>query len=111
MLKITSFYFGSIVVNDRKFETDIILTWKGEVIPRERKHEVTEIEFNKMTSLKPEIIVIGTGTAGEMKVPDKFHLEAKIRGIELIEKLTPEAVEEFNKNAEKRVVGLFHLTC
>jgi len=111
-MKIDSFYFGSMVIRGHKFDNDLILTWRGEVYPRDKCHEVKEDEFYEILEHEPEMIIIGTGTGGAMKVPSKLHMQASINGAEIIAKPTPQAVEEFNKHRkDKRVIGLFHLTC
>jgi hypothetical protein len=101
-----------MVIRGRKFDHDLVLTWKGEVFPRKKQHEVTADEFDKILEHSPEIIIIGTGTGGAMKVSPTLHLRAKINGAEVIEAPTPQAVEEFNKQIKnKKTIGLFHLTC
>ncbi len=61
---------------------------------------------------QPEIVVIGTGTVGNVKVEPGAEVLAKIEGVELIMKTTPQAVEEFNKlTRTKKVIGVMHVTC
>lgn len=60
----------------------------------------------------PDTIVIGTGTAGCVKIEKAAENFAKSKNVELIVKKTPEAVEEFNKlSKEKKVIAVIHVTC
>ncbi len=60
-----------------------------------------------------DVLVVGTGAYGVMKVPDEVVEELGRRGIKVIAEPTSEAVRTFCKlRAEgKRVAGAFHLTC
>jgi hypothetical protein len=111
MFHIDSFYFGAIIVNNRKYDSDIFIGIET-VVPRKKSHDVSEKEFSTLLNLKPEVIIFGTGSTGQLKVPSTFHLTANISGTELIVKPTHLAVEEFNKHSRsKKTVGLFHVTC
>ena len=62
---------------------------------------------------KPEVLVVGTGYYGIVKVLDDLRSYLKERGIGLIEARTGEAWRKFNELLDKgvRVLGAFHLTC
>ena len=61
----------------------------------------------------PEILVIGTGYAGNMRVPGSVRQTIEDRHIKIIAERTAEATKTFNQlEAEgKNVAGAFHLTC
>jgi hypothetical protein len=69
--------------------------------------------------LKEQLNIIGTGESGLAKVTDKAKTEILSRGIGLIIDKTEEAVKTFNiqkgeseeEGKQKKVIGLFHLTC
>lgn len=61
----------------------------------------------------PEIIVVGTGYDGLVRVMPEVEEALRIKGIKLIVQPTREAYKTFNKlfNSGKSVAGAFHLTC
>lgn len=107
---INSYSFGNINIDSNKFSKDLIIfpdhinsNWR-----RKTGHLLTEDDITEIIDYKPEILIIGTGVSGLMKVDDKV----KNLGIELIIKKTAEAVTEYNRvYKEKKVVAALHLTC
>jgi hypothetical protein len=61
----------------------------------------------------PEILVVGMGDPGNMKVTDKLRKHLASLGIILIEESTSRAAETFNSlfSSGRNVAGAFHLTC
>ncbi|MEM3536351.1 MAG: Mth938-like domain-containing protein [Candidatus Bathyarchaeia archaeon] len=114
---IDSYRFGVIVVNGKKYESDLIILpekildgwWRkeGHKLCVEDLKEVFKCEP------KPEVLVVGTGYNGLMKVSSEVEDALKVHGITLIAQSTEEACQTFNKllKANKRVAGAFHLTC
>jgi len=112
MIKINSFRFGSLVINNKKYDNDMTVHWDGEVIPRESTHEFSRNELMDLLLKGPEIIVIGTGTAGCVVIDKNAEKLAKNKNVELIIKKTPDAVEDFNKlTKDKKVIAVLHVTC
>jgi hypothetical protein len=62
---------------------------------------------------KPQVLVVGTGYDGFLKVLMEVEEALKSYEIELVAQSTKEAVQTFNKLlvSGKRVAGAFHLTC
>jgi len=109
--KVTNISFGSIAINGRKHDTDIVVFWDGEVLERERTHTVSERELMDILLKEPEVVIIGTGIAGHVKI-DKEALDyAKLNNVDLIAKTTKEAAKDFNELVRrKRVAALFHIS-
>ncbi|MCG2789253.1 MAG: MTH938/NDUFAF3 family protein [Actinomycetia bacterium] len=107
---INSYSFGNITIDNQKFTKDLIIfpdhinsNWR-----RKTGHLLVEADITEILDYKPEVIIIGTGSRGLMKVDDKV----KNLVMELIIKKTAEAVMEYNKiNTEKKTVAALHLTC
>ncbi len=61
----------------------------------------------------PDVIVMGTGYAGQMRVEEDVRSLLQDRNITLIAARTEEAVREFNRLASEGndVAAGFHLTC
>ena len=61
---------------------------------------------------EPDIIIVGTGEPGLMKVPDETMRFIESKGIELIIEDTKNACKTYNKFKEnKKVIATLHLTC
>jgi len=111
---INSYSFGTIIINNQKYFKDLIIfpdyiisNWR-----RKTGHFLIENDIAEIIDYKPEVLIIGTGASGLMKVDDKLKEKLKVLGIEFIIKKTPEAVSEYNRlYKEKKVIFVLHLTC
>jgi hypothetical protein len=111
---INSYSFGNITIDNQKFTKDLIIypdhinsSWR-----RKTGHLLTESDIKEILDFKSDLLIIGTGAYGLMKVDDNLKEKLKALGIEFVIKKTAEAVEEYNKiNKDKRVVCALHLTC
>jgi hypothetical protein len=114
-MKIDSYSFGFMSIDGKGYSTDLIIYPGGEVRSgwwRRQGHKLIPADLEGTDECKPDVIVIGTGANGMMKVPNETvqHLH-EICG-ELIIKDTGEAVRQFNALVgSRRIVGMFHLTC
>jgi hypothetical protein len=107
--------FGRIVIDGRRYTSDVIVFpdrvrnswWRKE---GHRLH-VEDIE-GALQEEKPEVLVVGTGYSGLMKVLPETENYLKSKGIELIVQSTREACKTFNRLVKsKRVIAALHLTC
>ena len=57
-------------------------------------HLLSEDDIAEILDYKPEVLIIGTGASGLMKVDDRLKDKLKSLGIEFIIKKTAEAVTE-----------------
>ncbi len=106
---------GKIVVEGKEYRRDLKI-FDHEVRQdwwRKEGHSVDEDDMNDILSAKPEILVVGTGYAGQMRVSSSLRSFLDKHGIRLIAEMTPEAVKTFNRlqSEGKKVAGAFHLTC
>lgn len=113
MPKIDNAFFGSILVDGRKYENDIYVHWDGEIHERQKTHNFTKKEFEDLALKDPEVIVIGTGMSGMLVIDPAAATAASVHGIQLLPVKTPEAVQRFNALAKmkKRVIAVLHATC
>ncbi|MEM3442621.1 MAG: Mth938-like domain-containing protein [Candidatus Bathyarchaeia archaeon] len=114
---IESYNFGEMVIKGKKYTSDVIV-FPERVIDgwwRLEGHSLCLEDLKEVLSQdpKPELIVVGTGYYGFMKVPADVESALKSKGINVIAQPTGEACKTYNKllNGGKRVVGAFHLTC
>ena len=111
-MKIDSFSFGSISISGKKFSHDVTVSWDGEIRERESNHLFSKAEAIELLMKDPELIIVGCGTAGLMKIDPAAEEAVKKEKIKLLSGKTTDMVQEFNKhNKKKKVVALFHLTC
>jgi len=112
---IDSYSFGKIIIDGEEYNSDVIVysdhvnnNWW-----RKSGHILSKEDLREIVNHKPEILVVGTGSVGLLKVPGKTKGYLDEKGIELVVEKTPEAVNIFNKKIEekKNVVGAFHITC
>jgi len=113
MVRIDSTYFGSIIVNGEKFDGDMIICWDGELRERQSSHLFSKEELRELLMKDPEAIIIGTGTAGLMKIDPSIEITAKMEGISIHKHKSVKAIQEFNKLARKnkRAIAVIHVTC
>ena len=111
---IDSYSFGRMVIDGKTYTSDVILypdkvddSWwrkSGHLLQKEDLRDV--IQYN------PEILIVGTGTYGLMKILDETKQFLEAEGIELISGKTKEAYKIYNElKDKKKVVAAFHITC
>lgn len=114
-MKIESYSFGTITVDGKKYDGDIIVfpdkvrtNWW-----RKEGHSLDIDDLKEVIDFKPQILIVGRGAYDVMEIPQSTRKALKANRIELIDENTSEACKIFNEKIEKgeRVVGAFHLTC
>jgi len=108
--------FGRMRIDGVDYGKDLIVLPGGrrKLWWRQESHKVGIKDARQIIAEEPEVVVIGTGASGFMKVLPEVENFLKNRGIKLIILPTARAVEEFNKIVSKgkfKIVGAFHLTC
>jgi hypothetical protein len=80
---------------------------------RKAGHRLYPSDISDILEGRPDVLVVGTGYAGMMQVPDATREALESRGIRLQAEKTDSAVRVFNRlrKAGRRVAGAFHLTC
>ncbi len=109
--------FGSIVINGKKYTSDVIV-FPERVIDdwwRKEGHRIYVDDLKEILNCepKPEMLVVGTGYYGIVKISPEVETILKSQKIELVTQPTKKACQTFNKllKSSRRVVGAFHLTC
>jgi len=113
---ITSYTFGIIEVDGRKFRKDLIIRPDGSIHHpwrRKKGHRLGLSDLEPLLDSPPDILVVGAGAFGLMK--PKPGLEAKLakRGVTLRVMPSKQAAAEYNNLAVEggRIAACFHLTC
>jgi hypothetical protein len=113
-MKIDAYEFGRMVYRDKTYTSDLII-FPDRVNPswwRLKGHLLQIEDLNEILEEEPDILIIGTGAMGVMKVPEELEKRLKEKDIELHVERTGKAVEIFNSaNKTKKTIAAFHLTC
>ena len=80
---------------------------------RQEGHRLDQTDISDIIENRPDILVIGTGYAGRMHVPESTRKAVSNHGIQLMAEYTDSAVRIFNRlhKEGRKVAGAFHLTC
>ena len=114
MNKIDSYHFGQIVIDGKKYTSDVIIFPDSVQADwwRDDSHKLTLKDITGIINENPEIILVGTGAPGMMRVLPEVEPALKARNIQLIVQPTGEACEIYNQLSQtQRVVAALHLTC
>jgi hypothetical protein len=111
---IESYDFGRIVIDGRQFGSDVVIfpdridgNWW-----RKEGHTLSADDVKEIVEAKPEVLVVGTGYSGLMKIHPQTEQYLQSSGIELIAARTEKACKIYNELFKsRRVVAAFHLTC
>ena len=104
-----------MTINGEKYHQDLKIIcgevkgnwWRGE------GHRLDTDDIQDILSASPEVFVIGTGYAGNMRVPGSVRQTIESHDIKVIAATTADATKTFNRLVAegKDVAGAFHLTC
>jgi hypothetical protein len=111
---IDSYSFGTIIVNGRRYTSDLIIypdrvesSWW-----RKEGHNLCMGDLQDVLRYGPEVLVIGQGKPGLMAVGAEIVEQLAQRGIEVHTAPTAKAVKLYNRlSLEKKTVAALHLTC
>jgi len=114
-MKIDYYSFGVLQVDGKRYSSDVILYTDGTVNSswwRRSGHNLQIEDLDRTADMKPEIVIVGTGASGLMRVEKKTLDYLKSLGSRVIVEPTERAVKSYNELAQSHeVLGLFHLTC
>lgn len=107
--------FGIIVINGKRYASDVIVfpdrvkdNWW-----RKEGHRLAIEDLQEVLEAEPQVIIVGTGYSGLIKITDEVKQHLNERGIQLVIERTDDATKTFNKLAKsgEKVVAALHLTC
>lgn len=112
---IDSYSFGHITINGKRYTNDVIVfpnhvqdNWW-----RKQGHRLQVKDIETVVKEKPEVLVVGTGYYGLVRVPAETVEYLKSKGVELIAQKTRSACATYNRLVEsgEKVIAALHLTC
>jgi len=103
-----------MVINGQEYTSDLII-FPGRIKSswwRITGHKLCLQDLESVIKEEPEVLVIGTGFTGLMKVEEEVKKYAQDRSIILVIEKTKKATLRFNELVlTKKTIGAFHLTC
>ena len=111
---IDSYRFGRVVINGKEYSSDVIIFpdrvrsewWK------KRGHQLCLEDIAEVMTENPEVLVVGTGELGMMRVLPETKQSTEAQGIKLIAQTTDKACNTYNQLCHsQKVVAALHLTC
>ena len=111
--------FGSITVDGRKFEHDVLIRLDGTIQKRKKKlskklygtsHTLSEAEAEFIYEDGARTLIIGSGQYDMVRLSAEAQAYFDARGVEVIALATPQAIQRWNE-AQGKAIGLFHVTC
>jgi hypothetical protein len=111
--------FGSITIDGRRIEHDVIVRLNGSVEKRKKRlskkvygtsHTISLEEIRSVYEKGAEQLIIGTGQYHTMRLSEEAQAYLEKRHCRTTLAATPEAVRLWN-TAKGKVIGLFHVTC
>ena len=118
---IDDYSFGRITIDGSTYTADVIIYSCGSVGPdrvdsswwRLEGHKLQPDDLTDVFTAQPEVLVVGQGNPGLMRVAEATREAVVELGIELVVCKTKEACQRYNELATqgKTVVAALHLTC
>jgi hypothetical protein len=111
---IDSYRFGQLVVSGKKYTSDVIIfpdrvshNWW-----RKTGHQLCLKDIAEVIAANPEVLVVGTGASGLMKVSPDVERDVETQGIKLIVEATDRACHTYNHICHsQRAIAALHITC
>ena len=112
--RIDSYRFGHLVVDGQAYSKDVIILL-GKIIAnwwRKQGHALLPEDLEEVLAARPDLLVVGQGAQGRMRITEEARQSLEQAGIDLIAEPTERACETYNAQCEKKVVAAaLHLTC
>ena len=111
---IDSYRFGEITISGKKYSSDVVIfpdkirdSWW-----RKTGHQLCMEDIAEVITENPEVLVVGIGASGLMKVLPEVEQATQAQGIKLIVANTDKACNTYNQLSHShRLVAALHITC
>jgi hypothetical protein len=111
---IESYCFGNLVVDGQQHQRDVIIL-PGRVLGgwwRKEGHALHPEDLEAVFKAQPDLLVVGQGANGLMRIVSETRRALEEAGIELVALPTEEACQAYNRLCEQQsVAAALHLTC
>ena len=111
---IDAFNSGRIIIDGKVYTNDVIIfpdrvdsSWW-----RKEGHNLCIEDMEPVMTGNPEVVVIGTGVRGLMRVPQETKHYVESKGAQLLIEPTRRACDIYNEvSRDRKAVAALHLTC
>ena len=111
---IDSYQFGQVVVNGKRYTSDVIIfpdrvrdNWW-----RKGGHQLCLDDIAEVLTENPEVLVVGTGESGLVRVLPEVKQSVNAQGIKIIVETTDKACHTYNQFCHsQKVIAALHVTC
>ena len=114
-MHIDRYDFGHIDIDGHGHDADVIVfpDHVQERWWRREGHRLAPEDLTSVLAEKPEVLIVGTGYYGRMRVPEESLDALRNAGVAVRIEKTGEAVAEFNRLQREyaRIAAALHLTC
>ena len=118
-MEIENTTFGSITVDGKTYEHDVLIRLSGEVEKRKKKlskkyygtsHVLSKDEAKFVFERGCNQLIVGSGQMGNVRLSPEAEAYFAKKDCKALLRPTPEAIQVFNNSRSKKI-GLFHVTC
>jgi len=118
-MQIESTTFGTITIDGKTYDHDLVIRLSGEVVKRKKKlskkyygtsHVLSKDEAKFVFEKGCEQIILGSGQEGNVQLSPEAEAYFAKKRCKVLLQPTPEAIHVFNRSHAKKI-GLFHVTC
>ena len=111
--------FGTITVDGKTYEHDVVIRLSGEVVKRKKKlskkyygtsHTLSKDEAKFVFEKGCKQLILGSGQMGNLHLSPEAEAFFAKKGCKVVLRPTHEAIRVFNKSRGRKA-GLFHVTC
>jgi hypothetical protein len=111
--------FGSITIDGKTYDHDVMIGLSGDVSKRKKKlskrefgtsHIVSKAEAKFVFEKGCDLLVIGTGQEGNVRLSPEAERYFAKKGCKVLLQPTPEAIQSFNRSTGHKI-ALMHVTC
>jgi hypothetical protein len=118
-MEIENTTFGTITIDGKTYEHDVVIRLSGEVVKRKKKlskkyygtsHVLSKDEAKFVFERGCNQLIVGSGQLGNVRLSPEAKAYFAKKDCKVLLQPTPEAIQVFNKSHVKKI-GLFHVTC
>jgi hypothetical protein len=111
--------FGTITIDGKTYEHDVVVRLSGEVVKRKKKlskkyygtsHVLSKDEAKFVFEKGCKQLIVGSGQMGNVRLSPEAKAYFAKKRCEVVLQPTPAAIQLFNRSEAKKI-GLFHITC
>lgn len=118
-MRIEGTEFGSITIDGKTYDHDVVIGLSGEVTKRKKhlskeqygtSHIISKAEAKAVFEKGCKIVIIGAGQDGNVRLSSEAKDYFDKHGCQVLLQRTPQAIDTFNQS-QARKIALMHVTC